>query len=70
MVRLAASCLLMHTGLVYLTGKMVAGQHQICQVLSCRSAFDHTTLQRTYKKLHMLDFEKMKNQLLNENGSE
>ena len=29
---------------------------------------DHTTLQWTYKKLRMLDFEKMKNQLLDENG--
>ncbi len=41
---------------------------QICQVLELPRVPDHTTLQRTYKKLHMLDFEKMKNQLLNENG--
>ncbi|GAP09608.1 hypothetical protein BECAL_00758 [Bellilinea caldifistulae] len=41
---------------------------QICQVLELPRVSDHTTLQRTYKKLHMLDFEKMKNRLLDENG--
>lgn len=41
---------------------------QVCQVLGLPRIPDHTTLQRTYKKLHMLDFEKMKNQLLDENG--
>lgn len=41
---------------------------QICQVLELPRVPDHTTLQRTYKKLRMLDFEKMKNQLLEENG--
>lgn len=41
---------------------------QVCQALELPRIPDHTTLQRTYKKLHMLDFEKMKNQLLDENG--
>jgi hypothetical protein len=41
---------------------------QVCQALELSRIPDHTTLQRTYKKLHMLDFEKMKNQLLDENG--
>lgn len=41
---------------------------QVCQVLELPRVPDHTTLQRTYKKLHMLDFEKMKDQLLDENG--
>lgn len=41
---------------------------QICLVLELPRIPDHTTLQRTYKKLHMLDFEKMKDQLLDENG--
>jgi hypothetical protein len=40
---------------------------QVCQVLELPRIPDHTTLQRTYKKLHLLDFEKMKNQLLDEN---
>src|SRR3989304_4125031 len=41
---------------------------QVCQALELPRVPDHTTLQRTYKKLHMLDFEKMKNQLLDESG--
>ena len=41
---------------------------QVCQALELPRIPDHTTLQRTYKKLRMLDFEKMKNQLLDENG--
>ena len=40
---------------------------QVCQALELPRIPDHTTLQRTYKKLRMLDFEKMKNQLLDEN---
>jgi hypothetical protein len=44
------------------------GTDQVCQVLELPRIPDHTTLQRTYKKLRMLDFEKMKNQLLDENG--
>lgn len=43
---------------------------QVCLALDLPRIPDHTTLQRTYKKLHMLDFEKMKNQLLDENGVE
>ena len=43
---------------------------QVSQALELPRIPDHTTLQRTYKKLHMLDFEKMKNQLLDENGVE
>lgn len=41
---------------------------QVCQALELSRIPDHTTLQRTYQKLRMLDFEKMKNQLLEENG--
>jgi hypothetical protein len=41
---------------------------QVCQTLELSRIPDHTTLQRTYKKLRMLDFEKMKNRLLDENG--
>jgi len=43
---------------------------QVCQALELPRIPDHTTLQRTCKKLHMLDFEKMKNQLPDENGVE
>jgi hypothetical protein len=43
---------------------------QVCQALDLVRIPDHTTLQRTFKKLRMLDFEKMKNQLLDENGVE
>jgi len=39
---------------------------QVCQALELPRIPDHTTLQRTYQKLYMLDFEKMKNQLLDE----
>lgn len=41
---------------------------QVCQALELSRIPDHTTLQRTYQKLRRLDFEKMKNQLLDENG--
>jgi hypothetical protein len=41
---------------------------QVCQALELPRIPDHTTLQRTYQKLRMLDFEKMKNQMLDENG--
>ena len=37
-----------------------------CQALDLPRIPDHTTLQRTYKKLRKLDFEKMKNQILEE----
>jgi len=39
---------------------------QVCQALELPRIPDHTTLQRTFKKLRMLDFEQMKNQLLEE----
>ena len=39
---------------------------QVCQVLELPRIPDHTTLQRTYKKLRMSDSEKMKNRLLDE----
>lgn len=39
---------------------------KVCQALDLPRIPDHTTLQRTYKKLRKLDFEKMKNQLLEE----
>lgn len=39
---------------------------KVCQTLELPRIPDHTTLQRTYKKLRKLDFEKMKNQLLEE----
>ena len=41
---------------------------RVCQELELPRIPDHTTLQRTYKKLRKLDFDKMKNQLLDENG--
>lgn len=37
---------------------------QVVKALALPRIPDHTTLQRTYKKLRKLDFEKMKNQLL------
>ncbi len=40
---------------------------QVCQELGLSRIPDHTTLQRTFRKLRMLDFEKMKNRLLDEN---
>jgi hypothetical protein len=43
---------------------------QVCEALELPRIPDHTTLQRTYKKLRKLDFDKMKNQLLDENGVE
>jgi hypothetical protein len=43
---------------------------QVCQELELPRIPDHTTLQRTYKKLRKLDFDKMKNQLLDENSVE
>jgi len=39
---------------------------KVCQALGLSRVPDHTTLQRTYKKLRNLDFEKMKNQILEE----
>ena len=39
---------------------------KVCQALGLKRVPDHTTLQRTYKKLRNLDFEKMKNQILEE----
>ena len=39
---------------------------KVCQALELPRVPDHTTLQRTYKKLRNLDFEKMKNQILEE----
>lgn len=39
---------------------------KVCQALGLLRIPDHTTLQRTYKKLRNLDFEKMKNQILEE----
>jgi len=36
----------------------------VCQALGLSRIPDHTTLQRTYRKLRKLDFEKMKNQML------
>lgn len=39
---------------------------KVCQALALPRIPDHTTLQRTYRKLRKLDFEKMKNQMLEE----
>jgi hypothetical protein len=39
---------------------------QVCQALELARIPDHTTLQRTYRKLRKLDFENMKNQILEE----
>jgi hypothetical protein len=41
---------------------------KVCQALGLSRIPDHTTLQRTYKKLRKLDFERMKNQMLVEEG--
>jgi hypothetical protein len=43
---------------------------QVCKELELPRIPDHTTLQRTYQKLRKLDFDKMKNQLLDENNVE
>ncbi len=43
---------------------------KVCQALALPRVPDHTTLQRTYKKLRNLDFEKMKNQILEEENIE
>jgi len=43
---------------------------KVCQALELPRVPDHTTLQRTYKKLRNLDFEKMKNQILEEENIE
>jgi hypothetical protein len=43
---------------------------KVCQALELSRIPDHTTLQRTYKKLRNLDFEKMKNQILEEENIE
>jgi hypothetical protein len=43
---------------------------KVCQTLELLRVPDHTTLQRTYKKLRNLDFEKMKNQILEEENIE
>src|SRR4030067_661386 len=50
--------------------KWLLASDQVCQMLELPRIPDHTTLQRTYKKLQKLDFDKMKNQLLDENGVE
>lgn len=39
---------------------------KVCQALGLVRIPDHTTLQRTYRKLRKLDFEKMKNHILEE----
>ena len=39
---------------------------KVCRALALPRIPDHTTLQRTYQKLRKLDFEKMKNQILEE----
>jgi hypothetical protein len=39
---------------------------KVCQALELPRIPDHTTLQRTYRKLRKLDFDKMKNQILDE----
>lgn len=39
---------------------------KVCQALALSRIPDHTTLQRTYRKLRKLDFENMKNQMLEE----
>jgi len=46
--------------------KWLSGSDQVCKVLGLSRIPDHTTLQRTYKNLRTLDFEKMKNQILEE----
>ena len=43
---------------------------KVCQALHFPRIPDHTTLQRTYHKLRKLDFEKMKNQILEEENIE
>lgn len=43
---------------------------KVCQALALPRIPDHTTLQRTYRKLRKLDFENMKNQLLEEENIE
>ena len=46
--------------------KWLSRSDQVLQVLGLSRVPDHTTLQRAYKNLRHLDFEKMKNQILEE----
>jgi hypothetical protein len=41
----------------------------VCKVLELPRVPNYSTLQRTYQKLRMVDFEKMKNQLLGDEGA-
>ncbi|KPL82533.1 hypothetical protein SE15_10405 [Thermanaerothrix daxensis] len=43
---------------------------QVCQELGLSRVPDHTTFQRTFRKLRMADFEKMKKPLLDEVGAD
>ncbi len=43
---------------------------QVCRALELPRVPDHTTLQRTFRKLQWADWEKMKDQLLAEIGVE
>jgi len=43
---------------------------RVCQELGLSRVPDHTTLQRTFRKLRMADLEKMKRQLLDEVGAD
>lgn len=49
---------------------MAPGNRQSLSGLELPRIPDHTTLQRTYCKLRKLDFEKMKNQMLEEENIE
>src|SRR5918996_1008414 len=46
--------------------KWLLATDKVCQVLGLPRVPDHTTLQRTHQKLRNLDFEKMKNEILEE----
>ncbi len=44
--------------------------NRVCQVLGLKHVPDHTTLQRTHKKLRQRDLQQMKNRLLEALGVE
>lgn len=48
------------------TEEWLLATDKVCQALELPRIPDHTTLQRTYRKLRKLDFEKIKNRILEE----
>lgn len=64
-----AACVVMkfHLGLSYREmERWLSRNDEVCQIFGLPRVPDHTTLQKTYKKLQNLDFEKIKNQIIEE----